>query len=147
MNMLQTKKEELKKQGKKGFTLMELLIVVAIIAVLVAIAIPLFTNQLEKSREAVDEANLRDAYAVLVAAQLTNETNLSPHDTDKISYTTDTSAGYTATVTATQQQADWTDGKTVNIAGVKKGVAAVVNPNTWTVTVDKNGVATIEPTK
>ena len=33
----------------KGFTLAELLIVVAIIAVLVAISIPIFKNQLEKN--------------------------------------------------------------------------------------------------
>ena len=37
------------KENKKGFTLAELLIVVAIIAVLVAISIPIFTSQLEKS--------------------------------------------------------------------------------------------------
>lgn len=73
MNMLQTKKEELKKQGKKGFTLMELLIVVAIIAVLVAIAIPLFTNQLEKSRDATSVANIRSAYAQAQAAFLTGD--------------------------------------------------------------------------
>ena len=48
---------------KKGFTLAELLIVVAIIAVLVAIAIPIFTTQLEKAREATDMANIRSAYA------------------------------------------------------------------------------------
>ena len=39
------------KENKKGFTLAELLIVVAIIAVLVAISIPIFTAQLEKSKE------------------------------------------------------------------------------------------------
>lgn len=55
----------MKKNNKKGFTLAELLIVVAIIAVLVAIAIPIFTSQLEKSREATDAANLRDVYAEL----------------------------------------------------------------------------------
>lgn len=51
------------KRNKKGFTLAELLIVVAIIAVLVAISIPIFTSQLEKSREATDLANIRAAYA------------------------------------------------------------------------------------
>ena len=56
----------MKKTNKKGFTLAELLIVVAIIAVLVAIAIPVFTTQLEKSREATDLANIRSAYASLV---------------------------------------------------------------------------------
>ena len=38
------------KENKKGFTLAELLIVVAIIAVLVAISIPILSSQLEKSR-------------------------------------------------------------------------------------------------
>ena len=49
-------------KNKKGFTLAELLIVVAIIAVLVAISIPVFTSQLETSREATDLANVRSAY-------------------------------------------------------------------------------------
>lgn len=51
------------RKNEKGFTLAELLIVIAIIGVLVAISIPIFTTQLEKSREAVDLANLRAAYA------------------------------------------------------------------------------------
>lgn len=63
-----------KKRGKKGFTLMELLIVVAIIAILVAISIPVFTNQLEKAREATDVANVRSAKALAVAEYLTDDT-------------------------------------------------------------------------
>ena len=38
---------------------------------LVAIAIPVFTSQLEKSREATDEANLRSAYAEQMTKLLT----------------------------------------------------------------------------
>ena len=65
----------LKKLMKKeeGFTLAELLIVVAIIAVLVAVSIPIFTAQLEKSRESTDMANLRAAKAAAVSALLTDE--------------------------------------------------------------------------
>ncbi len=48
---------------KQGFTLAELLIVVAIIAVLVAVAIPVFTAQLEKAKVATTVANLRAGYA------------------------------------------------------------------------------------
>ena len=59
------------KRNKKGFALAELLIVVAIIAVLVAIAIPVFTAQLEKSKEATDIANVRSAYAEVMAEALT----------------------------------------------------------------------------
>jgi prepilin-type N-terminal cleavage/methylation domain-containing protein len=61
----------MKKNNKRGFTLAELLIVVAIIAVLVAIAIPIFNAQLEKSRDAVSISNIRSAYAEAQAAYLT----------------------------------------------------------------------------
>ena len=62
-------------QSERGFTLVELLIVVAIIAVLTAVAIPVFANQLEKSRESTDLANARAAYAVLIAAAIDEDSN------------------------------------------------------------------------
>ena len=60
----------MKKNNKKGFTLAELLIVVAIIAVLVAIAIPVFTTQLESSKLATATANARGMYAEYMASCL-----------------------------------------------------------------------------
>ena len=56
-----------RKQNKKGFTLAELLIVVAIIAVLVAISIPIFTAQLKKARLATNKANARSALSAAMA--------------------------------------------------------------------------------
>ena len=47
---------------KKGFTLAELLIVMAIIVVLAAVAIPTFGKQLETSRETGDMEVIRNAY-------------------------------------------------------------------------------------
>ncbi len=61
-----------------GFTLAELLIVVAIIAVLVAISIPILNNKLEKSRESTDIANMRSAYALAVSIH-TSEDEVDGH--------------------------------------------------------------------
>lgn len=133
------------RKNEKGFTLAELLIVVAIIGVLVAISIPIFTSQLEKSREAVDEANLRSAYAEVAADLLTEpKANDTANKTDKISeitYKADATNGdtYSATVTATQTDTSkWTSddpsigGKTVKAAA------------SWTITGNvKSGVVTI----
>ena len=63
-------------RSKKGFTLAELLIVVAIIAVLVAISIPIFTSQLKKARLAVDHSAIRDAYAVVQIANNLHEVEI-----------------------------------------------------------------------
>ena len=53
------------KRTLKGFSIAELLVVVSIIAILVAISIPIFSTQLEKARRAVDIANARNVVAVL----------------------------------------------------------------------------------
>ena len=50
---------------KKGFTLIETLIVIAIIAILVSIIIPLVTNSTNKASAATDAANLRTVLGLL----------------------------------------------------------------------------------
>lgn len=70
LEMLKARKEALQERGVKGFTLMEMLIVIAIIAVLVAIAIPILGAQLERANEATDAANIRSAYAEVTASYL-----------------------------------------------------------------------------
>ena len=62
------------KNRKKGFTLAELLVVVAIIAVLVAVSIPIFNAQLGKARLATNQANARAAKAATIAEYLTDST-------------------------------------------------------------------------
>ena len=79
---------------------------------LVAISIPIFTSQLEKSREATDLANIRSAYAVIQSAALVqdDQATLSKSDTDITTYTVEGSEGsfvYTAVVKLKQKQEDW----------------------------------------
>lgn len=119
------------KSNKKGFTLAELLIVVAIIAVLVAIAIPVFTSQLEKAREATDAANIRAAYAELMADEI-SDTVKTGADAYKVTLTQKT-AGWqnedfknSLEKTMTLKDAP-VEGKTATLSydGTKTGKAAV----------------------
>ena len=66
--------KKMKKQG--GFTLVEMLIVVAIIAILIAVSIPLVTTSLEKAREATDAANERSFKAALTVGYLVGDANI-----------------------------------------------------------------------
>ncbi|WP_294510756.1 prepilin-type N-terminal cleavage/methylation domain-containing protein [uncultured Intestinimonas sp.] len=71
MNLKQKLSRKLKKTG--GFTLIEMLIVVAIIAILIAVSIPLVSGALDKARKATDAANERAAKAAAVIAYMTEE--------------------------------------------------------------------------
>lgn len=55
-----------KMKNKKGFTLMEMLIVVAIMVVLIAVSIPVFSSQLNKAKTTADDANVRAAKAAVL---------------------------------------------------------------------------------
>ena len=74
----------MKLKSKKGFTLAELLIVIAIIAIMVAIAIPVFNGQLNKAKAGTDLANLRSAYAVAQIEMLTNKPASGTADKDAL---------------------------------------------------------------
>lgn len=69
-------KEMIKKvrEDRSGFTLAELLIVVAIVAVLVAIAVPVFTGALGGANEAVGQSAVRSVKAEAVSALLLDKT-------------------------------------------------------------------------
>ena len=90
---------------RNGFTLAELLIVVAIIAVLVAVAIPVFTTQLEKAKVATEQANARSTYAEAVSTYLIDDTKTSLSKTyDGVTYEATTSNGTQWTVTLTNKK-------------------------------------------
>ena len=118
----------MKKNNNKGFTLMEMLIVVAIIAILVAIAIPVFTNQLEKARETTDLANIRSAYAEVLADYLLD------------------GAEQTKTVALVQTQDGWEYvearcGDLTLASAAAKGTATVKCSNTGVVSVEFSAAA------
>ncbi len=73
MNLKQKLSKKLKKTG--GFTLIEMLIVVAIIAILVAVSIPMVNSSLDKARTNTDAANLRSADAVATISAIEGTLN------------------------------------------------------------------------
>ena len=123
----------MKKNNNKGLTLAELLIVVAIIAVLTAIAIPVFTTQLERSREATDMSNVRAAYAEVVADYLAGGAV----------------KGGSATVSARQKQDDWqnTENGTLytRVNGTEGSVKfSAKTAGNYTVKISDSGVVTVD---
>ena len=62
MNIQQVKK------NKKGFTIIELVIVIAVIAILAAVLIPTFTTVIEKSHQSNAVSRAKSAYTEIVAS-------------------------------------------------------------------------------
>ena len=73
MNLRQRLSKKLKKNG--GFTLIEMLIVVAIIAILVVVSIPMVSSSLDDAKKATDEANLRAAKSVAMVSAMEGKLN------------------------------------------------------------------------
>jgi len=123
--------KKINRKNKKGFTLAELLIVVAIIGVLVAVSIPIFTAQLEKSREATDLANVRSAYAELIATYMEKDEANS------------------VTVSARQKQSGWQNNsnKSTTTIGTDIGsdgeVTVPANTDAYTVAISDSGIVTV----
>lgn len=126
---------KLSKNG--GFTLVEMLIVVAIIAILVAVSIPLIGSSLDKAKEATDNANLRAAKAEAVIMYMNHQidsTVAAPtvgmvYDNVNGKFVTE---GGGTTVTAYGQTATHS-GKRITITAVNDGAAANVNTDIVTV--------------
>ena len=68
----------MKKLNKKGFTLVEMLVVIAIIAVLVAIIVPTTSSATNKAKAATNAANLRTAQAEIGIALLNHDVDTIP---------------------------------------------------------------------
>lgn len=63
MTLYDVKKEcRMRKSANRGFSLVELIIVIAIMAVLIGVLIPSYTSYLHKSKVAADWANLKSYF-------------------------------------------------------------------------------------
>ncbi|WP_102048414.1 competence type IV pilus major pilin ComGC [Pygmaiobacter massiliensis] len=66
-------------KNKKGFTLVELMVVVAILGILVAVAVPVYNNATTKAETNTCAANIRTIQSALMQAQIDGQ--LADNDT------------------------------------------------------------------
>ena len=64
----------MKASKKRGFTIVELIIVIAVIAILAAVLIPTFSNLIQKANEANDTALVRNLNSALIAEEASGNT-------------------------------------------------------------------------
>lgn len=93
------------KKNQKGFTLMEMLIVVAVIAILVAVAIPVMNAQMHKVKVRTDWANVRAYYA-----EIQTDYMLTGKENPKVKYPGINSEDYT--------HITFLNGQTVQLHGI-----------------------------
>ncbi len=93
---------------REGFTLVEMLIVVAIIAILIMVSIPLVNSSLEKARHATDVANNRSAMDLGSVEYLSNYNGIDFDPTTKVAeYTYYVNSAHQGRLAATAPGGDY----------------------------------------
>ena len=115
----------MKKLNKKGFTLMEMLIVIAIIAILIAIAIPTFMSQLEKAHERTDLANARSLKSLAATKFLSDELTFAEGEDE-------------VTIYLAEDGQSTSDSEGIEYTSTKYGKGTAISA-----TVDKNGMVEV----
>ncbi len=120
------------KRNRKGFTLIELMIVVVIIGILAALAIPRFMKASAKSKTSEAQLILKQIYTMQRSYKQQHDTYAGAGMLADLGVEVPPNANYTYTIEAADDvsftaQADWPD----------PGLDDDATPDTWTI--DENG--------
>ena len=134
----------MKKSNKKGFTLVELIVVIAIMAILAAVLVPVVTNKIKDANAASQattaeniaktislylaetaDPNMTELGTKLTGAGYAEATVNTTAKTISVKQKTGDSMTYTVTIEATKAVVSWTDAKNESKTLDVQGVIAV----------------------
>lgn len=124
----------MKNTKKRGFTIVELVVVIAVIAILASVLIPTFSNVVKNARKSKNLQDVRNVYTQALAEHLAEETPC----TNKTHTITQGSVSWTVT---------FTDADTATVENseisctITKGVFGEITPKTATPAPDGGGNA------
>ncbi len=126
----------MKKMNKKGFTIVELVIVIAVIAILAAVLIPTYTSVVNKANASARLQKARNAYTEYIAAHPTKEIDyISFEDSDKTVYYYEIANEFKETTTKPSDKVVLTVNTCLDEKGTEENAAETCPDCGWKLTV------------